>query len=425
MRLTPSKETETNVPDTRITEKNTQIPKKNQYQTFPGQAGSSNSLDKLLALRLPPLAGKSFLDVGCNEGFFCGFALHEGASKVVGMDNHRLSVDEAARRFPDGTFLKQSWDDPIEGQFDVILLASALHYAQDQTALIHKLMDHLTPQGTLVLELGMSSEPGNKWVTVKRSIDERQFPSRAKLGEILDPFAWKLMGNSVNQAGDPTPRVVVHIQPRLPYAFLLMTPSGYGKSTITRLLGTAKGLKSISGDALMHQISLGKHQVSDGFKSLIEKDYVHTNIGPVVDSLFQQGLGSEWVSLWLAQAAHQDVIIDAYIPRTYWDEVTDVVKEHGYAPIQLAWERIGPTLHDRASYSDRAKSYVKSLKVPLATRVISSLTGNNKRNERLTLLPEDFEPSRYLELHPDVATAGMDPAYHYLNHGYQEGRRYK
>ena len=413
-----------------------------QYQTFPDVAGSSKSLDKVQALRLPPLAGKSFLDVGCNEGFFCGFALHEGATKVIGMDNHQGSVDKASLRFPDATFLKQSWDETIEGQFDVILLASALHYAKDQTALIHKLMTHLNPGGTLVLEVGLASDPGNKWVSVKRSIDERLFPSSAKLGEILDSYAWKLMGNSVDQNGDPTPRIVVHIQARLPYAFLLMAPSGYGKSTIAKMLGTAKDLKSISGDALIHQVSLGKYPVSEAFKDLLDKDYHHTNIAPVIESLFQQNLGHEWVSLWFSQANGQDVMIDAFIPRAYWDEVTNTVKELGFAPIQLAWDIIGPRLNDRTTYQDRANAYVKALKktadsssenLPLTTRLMSSLMGTDHRNnnkntekaQQFSKLPEDFEPSRYLELHPDVANAGMDPRHHYTRHGQQEGRRYK
>jgi hypothetical protein len=38
-------------------------------------------------------------------------------------------------------------------------------------------------------------------------------------------------------------------------------------------------------------------------------------------------------------------------------------------------------------------------------------------------LPADFDPVRYLELHPDVAAAGGDPVQHYLNHGSREGRR--
>jgi hypothetical protein len=40
-------------------------------------------------------------------------------------------------------------------------------------------------------------------------------------------------------------------------------------------------------------------------------------------------------------------------------------------------------------------------------------------------LPTDFDAEEYLLLNPDVAEAGMDPIYHYLNHGRFEFRSYK
>jgi hypothetical protein len=40
-------------------------------------------------------------------------------------------------------------------------------------------------------------------------------------------------------------------------------------------------------------------------------------------------------------------------------------------------------------------------------------------------LPEDFDPARYLALHPDVAEAGVDPVNHYLTYGRYEERPYK
>lgn len=39
-------------------------------------------------------------------------------------------------------------------------------------------------------------------------------------------------------------------------------------------------------------------------------------------------------------------------------------------------------------------------------------------------LPTGFSPDRYLRLNPDVAAAGIDPGQHYLEHGFDEGRRY-
>ena len=41
------------------------------------------------------------------------------------------------------------------------------------------------------------------------------------------------------------------------------------------------------------------------------------------------------------------------------------------------------------------------------------------------VLPPDFDPEAYLFHNPDVAAAKMDPTYHYLAHGWQEGRRYR
>jgi hypothetical protein len=40
-------------------------------------------------------------------------------------------------------------------------------------------------------------------------------------------------------------------------------------------------------------------------------------------------------------------------------------------------------------------------------------------------LPSDFIPSEYLNLHPDLILAGIDPEWHYINYGRQEGRSYK
>jgi hypothetical protein len=40
-------------------------------------------------------------------------------------------------------------------------------------------------------------------------------------------------------------------------------------------------------------------------------------------------------------------------------------------------------------------------------------------------LPKDFNSELYLNLHPDVKAAGVDAAMHYLQHGVNEGRRYK
>jgi hypothetical protein len=43
--------------------------------------------------------------------------------------------------------------------------------------------------------------------------------------------------------------------------------------------------------------------------------------------------------------------------------------------------------------------------------------------EKWVELPTEFNATRYLEIHKDVADAEMDAAYHYITYGYKEGRR--
>ena len=118
-----------------------------QYQSFPDAAGASRTLDKLKALLLPDFAGLRFLDIGCNEGFFCGFAAHRGAREAVGIDYSPLFIGRARQRFPACTFHVQGWDELPPGPFDVILIASALHYADDQPALLHRAAERLSTDG--------------------------------------------------------------------------------------------------------------------------------------------------------------------------------------------------------------------------------------------------------------------------------------
>src|SRR5690606_1493683 len=139
-----------------------------------------------------------------------GLARHLGASRVVGLDRSALFIERARARFPDCEFVHSGWENLSEGPFDVILLASALHYADDQAALIARLVERLSDDGTLGLEMGSASAPGSEWVQVDRGFDTRSLPSMTKLHEVVAAYAWKWMGPSVAQAGDPVSRHVVH-----------------------------------------------------------------------------------------------------------------------------------------------------------------------------------------------------------------------
>ncbi len=332
-----------------------------QYQSFPDAAGDSRTLEKLKALRLPGLQGRAFLDVGCNEGFFCGFAHFQGARRAVGIDHSERFISRARARFPECEFHRQGWNQLPEGPFDVILLASALHYADDQAALVHALVERLSADGTLVLELGIASSRKAEWTRVKRGIDEREFPSMPMLREVLADYAWKWMGPSVSQDGDPVPRHVVHISRRRPVAYLLMQPPGYGKSSLSSSLFPRADIPVVSGDQEIGLAAKGKGAASAALREAIVEDYSPFRLDQAIERIFERGLGPDLVALWLAQAGDGDVALDAYVPAARHREVEGLLEAHGYMPVQLHWERVGHAPLPDAALAQAAEAFYLSL----------------------------------------------------------------
>ena len=331
-----------------------------QYQNFPGTSGGSKSERKLAALRLPDLKGKRFLDVGCNEGFFCGFARFDGAAESVGIDRSAQAIQRARLRFPDCRFLQQSWDQLPEARFDVILLASALHYADDQEALIHEVMGRLDRGGILVLEVGIAPGGGEKWVEVQRDIDERLFPTRGKLAEILDPYAWKIIGHSVPQAGDPVQRYVVQVSEARPLAYLLMSAPASGKTTIGRTLFAKAGMPVVSGDRITGLMSRGKIEVSRSLLEALGKDVKSTQLGAASSRMFSAGLGAELVDVWIAEGGGGDFALDSYVPEAYQPEVLARLTERGYVPVVLQWD-LAPVMERPQPATVKARRYIQEL----------------------------------------------------------------
>lgn len=332
-----------------------------QYQSFPDASGASRTLDKLKALKLPVLEGRSFLDIGCNEGFFCGFARHLGAHRVVGLDRSALFIERARARFPECEFVQTDWDHLPDERFDVILLASALHYADDQPALIARLVERLTGDGTLVLEMGIASGPGSEWVEVERGIDTRLFPTMKKLHEVLRGHAWKWMGRSVAQAGDPVSRHVVHVSRRRPVAYLLMQPPGYGKSSLASGLFPAAQVPVVSGDQSIAGIARGTIAVGERLHETAARDYSPFHIDAVVGRIFDAGLGAELVDVWAGLAGEGDFALDMFIPTEYQAEVEAGFAARGYLPVRLQWERVGPPLLGEDRLAVEADAYYASL----------------------------------------------------------------
>ncbi|QOW24169.1 class I SAM-dependent methyltransferase [Lysobacter sp. H23M47] len=334
-----------------------------QYQSFPDAAGDSRTSDKLKALRLPAIEGKSFLDIGCNEGYFCGFSHFMGAARSVGIDHSPEFIYRAQTRFPECEFHARTWDHLPEGEFDVILLASALHYADDQPGLIDRLVEKLTPDGVLILELGIVSSPRAEWVKVKRGIDERYFPTMAQLKRTLIDYAWKWMGPSVNQDGDPVPRHVIHVSHRKPIAYLLMQPPAYGKSSVASRLFPPAKVPIVSGDEIIQRIAKRELSAPGKLQDLIEKDYSPFSIDKTIQRVFDKKMGGELVQVWVAEGGDEDFAVDGFVPAKYQAQVEAQLAEAGYMPVTLRWERVAPSLVPLDSLNEQTAEFNRSLSV--------------------------------------------------------------
>jgi SAM-dependent methyltransferase len=332
-----------------------------QYQSFPDASGASSSLDKLSALRLPPLKGASFLDVGCNEGFFCGYAAFDGASRVLGIDSNKAFIDAARRRFPNCEFQERSWDNLPDGRFDVVLIASAIHYATDQADLIHRLVNILSEDGILVIELGITNSEKNEWSLIKRGIDERYFASWSKMYEILRPYAWKYIGPSPKQSGDPIDRKVIHVSRLRPTAYLMMNPPGTGKSTMARNLFKANGINVVSGDDLINRIASSQLNVHAELKSVISENYSSLTIDKTIERICSSGMLAKFFDSLIGQAGSGDFAFDGYVPSRYHREVMAILSSRGYMPVHMTWERAGVELSTEARAKGLAKAYFQEL----------------------------------------------------------------
>lgn len=333
-----------------------------QYQSFPGAPGDSLTLDKLKKLRLPEMEGKSFLDVGCNEGFFCGFARFQGATRAVGQDRTPGFVERARARFPDCEFHVGDWEMLPQESFDVILLASALHYADDQQALVHRLVDMLSDDGVLILELGIVTSKKSEWVSVQRGSDMRDFPTMPLLREMLKPYAWKWMGPSVNQSGDPVSRHVLHISKRRRTAYLLMHPPAFGKSSIAHALFAArKDIPVVTGDQVIGKLAAGTVAGSERLLQVVRRDYSPFRIDQAIQRLFDEGCGEELADIWLAQVGARDFALDMYVPVGHQAAVKTALQAAGYLVVSLEWDRPGSLLIPEATLDARAEAFYLSM----------------------------------------------------------------
>lgn len=225
-----------------------------QYQTFDDAPGLVDSYAKLKAFRMPPLVGKSLLDVGCNEGYYCGVALRAGANRVVGVDSFPVAIERARKRFPTAEFILQTWDNLPEEQFDVILFASSMHYLPTEERIIATLThlrQRMKDNGLLILEVGVALDNGQKLLEVARSDGTVHYPTWEMLVKLINRsgLVWRRVG--LSELGDNMPRVVIHCRRIRPVALFVRGRSMSGKSYLSNSLGNYNYSRILSLDSTL------------------------------------------------------------------------------------------------------------------------------------------------------------------------------
>jgi 2-polyprenyl-3-methyl-5-hydroxy-6-metoxy-1,4-benzoquinol methylase len=145
----------------------------------------------LLAL-LGPLAGRSFIDVGCGSGLFSLAALRLGAERVHSFDFDPESVacTEALRAsrqsasnwsIDRASILDKSYVDAL-GQFDVVYAWGVLHHTGAMWDAIRAVTGLVKPGGTLVLAIYNRSNgliSSQRWLWLKRQYNKSGSQVRA------------------------------------------------------------------------------------------------------------------------------------------------------------------------------------------------------------------------------------------------------
>ncbi|MDG5820223.1 class I SAM-dependent methyltransferase [Natronococcus sp. A-GB7] len=103
---------------------------------------------------LEPTADERVLDVGCGTGQLTNAVADRGAT-AIGLDQSMEMIETAREAHPDCSFVHaDATDFAPEESFDAVLSNAALHWIDDQDAVLETVRDALRPGGRFVAELG-------------------------------------------------------------------------------------------------------------------------------------------------------------------------------------------------------------------------------------------------------------------------------
>lgn len=307
-----------------------------------GQHEASPLEEELLRLALPPLADTAFLELGCADGFYCGFAWFEGAREILGVDADEQALAQARARFPHCRFsgLAGNLAKVLtrRGVFDVIL-CSSLPPSVDVAAILPLLMAALARKGTLVLKTAVKETPGPAARTLAEAAYRTgaQLPAESGLAAALEPYVYKDMGESVFTDARGRKKHILHVRNRAPYAILLMGDSASGKSTVARKLFA--GLPVIHGDPLLTQIAaLPPGSLAESYPlldDLCSGGQSTMSGGRMMIQIFNSAAGKQYARLVAELAGGRDFVYEGVIHRNFQHVFRKQLEMLGYAVLTL------------------------------------------------------------------------------------------
>lgn len=107
------------------------------YGDLPRSQAGLDGAPEWPALRalLPPLGGRTVVDLGCGYGWFCRWARTQGAARVTGLDVSRRMLARARQETHDAAILYVRADLEMPGlrerSTDLVYSSLALHYVAD------------------------------------------------------------------------------------------------------------------------------------------------------------------------------------------------------------------------------------------------------------------------------------------------------
>lgn len=269
-------------------------------------------------------------------------------------------------------------------------------------------MSRLNPDGILILETGIA--PGNDEIMaeVTRAIDKRFFPTIKKLRAMLSSYAYREIGESASQAGDPAPRYVFHVFNKYPVAILLLDNPYSGKTFVANTV-FKDSITRISGDAVYRQIMQNDIDAPEQIKKIImdNSGVGHIECAPVTSLICENNLLSQ-----LCDALYQgkdDFVLDMWIPAGFREKMCELWDRKGFFVINSSIYRAGARSASRRNLSHDEN----------CARYMEFLSKNFLINE-----------DDYLAANPDVSEAiknGQMPGaqFHYWHFGRKEGRKTK